>query len=74
MKKIFLDLGILIGIGIFLMSIFCFLHGSFEMYPTQEQTEKVRIAAIAVAGLCVFMSVMLIKSRLKLNGKKRDES
>lgn len=74
MKKIILDLGILLATAIFLISFYCFLHGSFEMYPTPEQTEKVRIAAVITAGLSFFANVMLIRSRLKLRGKKQNRS
>lgn len=74
MKKIILDLGILLATAIFLISFYCFLHGSFEIYPTSEQTEKARIAAAIAAGLSVFANVILIRSRLKLRERKRNRS
>lgn len=30
----------------FVFGLFCYLHGSFEMVPTEEQQEKARIMAI----------------------------
>ncbi len=63
-----------IGIGIllpcFLLGVFWFLTGSFEIEPTAEQMEKARMAAgifmllTGIAcGMCIFLRVKFRKKK-----------
>lgn len=71
MKKILmilLDLWILLNIVIFISSIYLFFHGSFEMFPTEEQDEKMRIAAALLGILSFTVGVLLAKLRNRHEG------
>lgn len=66
MKKILmilLNLGIFLSIVIFITSICWFFHGSFEMFPTEEQDEKMKIAAVLLGILSFTVGVLLAKWR-----------
>ncbi|MDE7206866.1 MAG: hypothetical protein K2N90_06885, partial [Lachnospiraceae bacterium] len=63
---ILLDIWIFLNIVIFLTSIFLFFHGSFEMYPTEEQDEKMKIAAAFLGILSFAVGALLTTCRVKL--------
>lgn len=44
--KLLMDIGIIIATFFVIFFIYYFFNGSFELYPTSEQDEKARIAAI----------------------------
>ncbi len=69
--KIVLDFGIFVDAVWFLMSIYCFIHGSFEWFPTEEQMEKARIAAAFFGTLWLTLGAILLACRIKL-GRKGD--
>lgn len=71
MKKILmilLNLGIFLSIVIFITSIYLFFHGSFEMFPTEEQDEKIKIAAALLGVLSFAVGVFLAKLRNRHEG------
>lgn len=71
MKKILmilLNLGIFLSIVIFITSIYLFFHGSFEMFPTEEQEEKAKIAAMLFGILSFTVGVLLAKLRNRYEG------
>ena len=60
--RILSNIGIGILLPLFLVGVSWFLTGSLEMEPTQEQVEKVRIAAGlfmlvtgSACGMCIFL-------------------
>ncbi len=69
MKKFLLDIGIIFCLIIFLFSLYCFMNGSLEMYPAEEQEEKVRIASMVFSAAAVLGGIFLGYMRLRL-GKK----
>ena len=64
MKKWIFNVFIVIISVIFLISVFCFLNGSFETYPTDEQKEKVRIVSSIIGTICLIIDVILIRLRI----------
>ena len=71
MKKILmilLNLGIFLSIVIFLTSIYLFFHGSFEMFPTEEQEGKAKITAMLLGVLSFAVGVLLAKLRNRHEG------
>lgn len=71
MKKILLNIIICITNFIILSSIFYLFNGSMEMYPTIEQSEKVRITSFSVIIICLAIDVILFKLKRKLNLKEK---
>ena len=65
---ILLNLWILLNIVIFLTSIYLFFHGSFEMFPTEEQEEKAKIFATFLGVLSFTVGVLLAKLRNRHEG------
>ncbi|MBD5469941.1 MAG: hypothetical protein HDR19_02135 [Lachnospiraceae bacterium] len=71
MKRFFLillNLGLFLSIVIFLISIYLFFHGSFEMFPTEEQEEKAKIFATFLGVLSFVVGVLLAKWRNRHEG------
>ncbi|MDE7268467.1 MAG: hypothetical protein K2N89_13475 [Lachnospiraceae bacterium] len=71
MKKILmilLNLGIFLSIVIFIISMRWFFHGSHEMFLTEEQEEKVKIAAVFLGVLSFAVGVLLAKLRNRYEG------
>lgn len=69
MKKfllILLCIGIFLNIVILLTSIACFVHGSFEMFPTEEQMEKTKIASAFFGILSFSVGAILATCMVKL--------
>lgn len=74
MKKllsIILDTLIFLNIAIFLISIVYFFHGSFEMFPTEEQTEKIKIVTALFSILSFLAGTLFVKCRIKLGRRKQ---
>ncbi len=69
MKKIALDVGIILVFIILLFSIFCWMNGSLEMYPTAEQEGKIKIAFGLLSGISVISELVLVFMRFKLKVK-----
>ncbi len=67
--KIVLDFGIFVVAVVFLMSVYYFIHGSFEWVPTQEQMEKAKITAAFLGTLCLTVGAFLLMCRIKLDRK-----
>lgn len=72
MKKLVCSSLIVIVSLVALVALFCFVNGSLEMYPTEEQQEKVRIASMTVFLICLIVDVGLIFLKVKFGGKKGD--
>lgn len=71
MKKILmilLNLGIFLNIVIFISSIYLFFHGSFEMFPTEEQDEKAKIFATFLGTVSFTVGVLIAKLRNRHEG------
>ena len=47
--------------AIFLISMFFFFNGSLEMYPTDEQKDKIKIVSSLIGGICLIVDVILIR-------------
>ena len=63
MKKRFLNI-LIIFVSIFLLiSIIWFFTGSSEMYPTEEQEEKIRIVSLLLGTICLIIDTVLIRIR-----------
>ena len=65
MKKWFLHILIVFVSLILLVSIISYFNGSLEMYPTEEQIEKVRIVSVVIGITSLISDIFLIKLRLK---------
>ena len=65
MKNGILNTGIIISSFIILISVFCFFYGSFEMFPTSEQIEKVKIASFVVGLISLIIDIVLLRLRIK---------
>ena len=65
MKKRILNILIAIISLILLISIVSYFNGSLEMYPTEEQIEKVRIVPVVIGIISLISDMFLIKLRLK---------
>ncbi len=65
MKKHILTIAIAAVTIVFILAIVACFTGSLEMYPTPEQTEKCRIAALTAAGIALAADGGLIWLRLK---------
>ena len=65
MKKWILNILIIIVSLILLISIVSYFNGSLEMYPTEEQIEKVRIISVVIGIISLISDMFLIRLRLK---------
>lgn len=65
MKRVILNILIIIFAFLIIGSIFAFINGSLETFPNAEQIEKARIAAIGVGVISTFVEVLLIRLRFK---------
>ena len=65
MKKWILNILIAFISLILLISIVSYFNGSLEMYPTDEQLEKVRIVSVVIGIISLISDIFLIKLRLK---------
>ncbi|MDO4303193.1 MAG: hypothetical protein Q4D94_04705 [Bacillota bacterium] len=69
MKKILLDVSIILVFIILLFSMFCLMNGSLEMYPTAEQEGKIKIVFGLLLGISVISELVLVFMRFKLKVK-----
>lgn len=67
MKRVFLDLGIVLISIMILMEIFYFFNGSLEAYPTEEQNEKVKIVAFIIMLISFIIDMILVRKRIIFN-------
>ena len=65
MKRVALDILIIVLALIVIGSALVFKNGSLEMYPTEEQIEKARIVATVVGIISIFLEIFLIRLRVK---------
>lgn len=67
MKKIVLNIGIIISTFMIVVGILYFFNGSLEMVPTEEQIEKARICSVMliVIGVMCDVSLITLKHREK---------
>lgn len=56
---------------LFVFSVFGMIYGSLEVYPTEEQQEKVRISYGVTAFSVILLEFMLTKARSILKKKIR---
>lgn len=69
MKRILLNISIIIVALFIYTSYMYFINGSLEMYPTPEQEEKVKIFTSTCIVLFTGLEIVLICLRIKM--KKR---
>ena len=69
-KRIVLDCLIIIITLCFIFSIYCFFSKSFELYPTEEQIEKVKIVSAFFGIISLIIDITLIKFREKMFKKE----
>lgn len=48
MKKIIINIALFIVSVLAILALCYFVNGSLEMYPTEEQQEKIRIVSMAI--------------------------
>lgn len=72
MKKKIFNILILIISLIIIWCIYRVTTGSFEMFPTEEQIEKVRLVYSILTAIFLIIDLALISVRVKL-GKKNLE-
>lgn len=56
----------ILNLVLYILSLFLLINGSLEMYPTNEQQEKIRILVIIVLIINLIISFILIK-KIKKN-------
>ena len=69
--KIVLDCLILFVSICLLFSIYYLFHGSFELYPTEEQIEKAKIASVMLGMISLVFDIILVKFRVKILKKEK---
>lgn len=70
MKKVRCNILLVIVSMIAVLALFYFMNGSLEMYPTEDQQGKVRIASMTVFFICLIIDAGLIFLKAKSAGKK----
>ena len=65
MKKVVQNILICIIFVLIVISVLYYFNGSLEMYPTEEQHEKVRIVAGTLSILFVALEVILVRKRIR---------
>jgi hypothetical protein len=63
--KIILNIAITVMTIVLILGVCWFFMGSLEMYPTAEEIEKARIAALMIAGIALAADCILILLRVK---------
>jgi hypothetical protein len=63
--KIILNIAITVMTIVLILGVCWFFMGSLEMYPTAEEIEKARIAALTIAGIALAADCILIWLRVK---------
>ena len=63
--KIILSIAITVMTIVLILGVCWFFMGSLEMYPTAEEIEKARIAALMIAGIALAADCILIWLRVK---------
>ena len=66
MKKSILNILICIVFFFFIISVLWYFNGSLEMYPTDEQHGKARIAAGLLSVLNAIIGVLLVLLKRKI--------
>lgn len=61
MKKVILNIGIIIATIVTLLGVLYFFNGSLEMYPTEEQIEKAKIGASVIIMVGLVADIVLIR-------------
>lgn len=65
MKKVLIDILIVVFAIVIIGAVVMFLNGSLEEFPTEEQIEKVRISASVVGVIGLLIEFFLVRLRLK---------
>ena len=60
------DIWIVVFVFFFILALFWYLGGSFEIAPTEEQQEKARIGAAALTAVAGALCTLGIAVRIKL--------
>ncbi len=63
MKKIIINIALFIVSVLAILALCYFVNGSLEMYPTEEQQEKIRIVSMAIFVFCIFVDCGLVMLR-----------
>lgn len=50
----------------FLLGLLYFLHGSLEMFPTEEQQDKAKLAAVLIMAVMGILSITIAVVRAKI--------
>lgn len=72
-KIIWFIMDILIAIFLFgfILALFYYIHGSFEMFPTEEQQEKAQIAAMLLMLITGAPCIICVICRTKYINKEQ---
>ena len=69
MKKVFLCFVFILTVTVMITGLFMIFNGSMEMFPTDEQMEKVRITGEVLLMTGVVANGFLVAMMLKNRGK-----
>lgn len=69
MKKVFLCFIFILTVTVMITGLFMIFNGSMEMFPTDEQMEKVRITGEVLLMTGVVANGFLVAMMLKNRGK-----
>ena len=69
MKKVFLCFVFILTVTVMITGLFVIFNGSMEMFPTDEQMEKVRITGEVLLMTGVVAKGFLVAMMLKNRGK-----
>ena len=69
MKKVFLCFVFILTVTVMITGLFVIFNGSMEMFPTDEQMEKVRITGEVLLMTGVVANGFLVAMMLKNRGK-----
>ena len=69
MKKVFLCFAFMITVTVAIAGLFMILNGSMEMFPTDEQIEKARIAGEILLMIGVIANGIIVAYILKNRDK-----
>lgn len=64
--KILLNIAIIFVTILAVLGVLYFIHGSLEMFPTEEQVNKAQTSAIFIVVFSIFINTILILFRIHI--------
>lgn len=68
--RLIIDISLIIFFICFVFSLVYFFNGSLEMFPSEEQYEKVKIFNLVMSIIFAVIEIVLVALRMKLKRKQ----